>query len=124
MELKFCYRHQQLRCEILLGSLRNDDGSYDGNGTTTALPFLGFTLRASRTRTSETAGNGNEVVAENQIRPIPDINQELTDNQVLAVEVTCTWEHSAVLKNCKWSKRKSPNVHVPNQLQFFESCLR
>ena len=109
---------------FVVGSLRNDDGSYDGKGTTTALPFLGFTLRASRTRTLETAGNGNEVVAENQIRPIPDINQELTDNQVLAVEVTCTWEHSAVLKNCKWSKRKSPNVHVPNQLQFFESCLR
>ena len=29
------------------------------------------------------------------------------DNQVLVVEVSCTWEHCAVVKICKWSKRKS-----------------
>ena len=33
-----------------------------------------------------------------------------TYNQVLDVEVTCTWEHCAAVKICKWSRRKSPKV--------------
>ena len=68
-----------------LGSLRNDDGGHNGNGTATALPFFDFTLCAGRTRTSETEGNGNEVGAENQIRPIPDIDVHVPNQWQLFV---------------------------------------
>ena len=70
-----------------------------------ALALNSYDAVTNRKQEQEHAQNPDR--RENQQKNRP--NQELIDNQILVVEVTCTWEHCTVVKICKWSKRKSLN---------------
>ena len=71
-----------------------------------AISLNSYDAVTNKKQAQEHAENPDMRENEQEIRP----NQELIDDEVLVGEMTYTWEHCAVVKICKSSKRKSLKI--------------